>query len=79
MAYRKNINTDERRLRELARTLENRHETITSPSAEKQKNPITTTQKSVTPSFSIKSDAIKLLVIALVILVGQVALSLTSF
>ncbi len=79
MTYRKNIDLDERRLRELARSL-NSESFVTTKIVKPATNKASTIVKRhelATPK--IMFDCIKLLLIASVILSVQVTLSLTIF
>ncbi len=80
MAYRKNINQDERRLRELAgaiKSSKNERVLTVKTKGHSDLKEIRVNTESDIPN--IKPDIIKVLIIAVAILSLQICLSLTSF
>lgn len=79
MAYRKKINSEQRRLRELAKALTESPQRIQPSQLNSKEERKTNIKLSTGTEFSIKPDILKILFSALVILGLQVGLSLTIF
>lgn len=83
MAYKKNISQEERRIRELAAALKNNSQTkirVKGLNSEPDRHPELKTQEILIGSGQeIKSDIVKVSVIAAVILGTQIIVGLTSF
>lgn len=79
MAYRKNIDSDERRLRELAKSLRSEPVVPHKHLKTETENVSTVVKRHEFAAPKIMVDCIKLLTIAALILAAQVTLSLTIF
>lgn len=82
MTYKKNINQEERRIRELAATLKsNLPVSVNEKASDKtpERNGVKNIEMSTDSGSEIKSDIIKVSVIAVAILGTQIVVGLTSF